>query len=387
MKKVTTKLSNVGRFCYTYSKDYQEAFSVTLRTMMIPIVFLISLSGCSPAREYSQPTPGLVSDQSPFHFISTENVEHMSQLKQWKTYDVNTMTWSTDSSKFAIAGKENSADSDFGVYAYDINHPQALWFSKTYVPFSLAYSPDDRLLAVPALGLDLLDANTGESIKKIPYQKGCIGTQAIKYDSAGSRIFTLGTVPEYRTTTVYIWDAVVDDCLGVLPEEQGIAFGFELSRDNRFLVMGLSDVGKELEQQVHVWDIGERKLICSFKGAQPIAFASDGGIIATGNVDKLGDIDLWDAKSCQFLDSLHHEESAGRYSMDFSPDGELLAVGDSNAIQIWDVENKKLLFTSDRLPNYVKILAFSPDGRFLLSETDKTTVEDKAIVTLWGVGK
>lgn len=61
-------------------------------------------------------------------------------------------------------------------------------------------------------------------------------------------------------------------------------------------------------------------------------------------------------------------------SVAFSPDGTLLATGDTNGeIRLWQVADEQLLRTCKGHTNWVRAVAFSPDGRILASgSTDQT---------------
>jgi WD40 repeat protein len=307
-------------------------------------------------------------------------------INEWEMYDVNNIAWSIDSSRFAIAGRGNS-DNTFGIHAYDVNASDKLWFHETYVPFSLAYSPDNQAIAVPFFaGFDLLDAATGEKVKGTLYQKGvCFGDMAIRFSADGRKVFTLSTSPDDGSTEIFAWDTVENRCLEKLLHEKGVAFDFALSRDEQTLSIGLRDieVGGHYEQQVHVWDIEVQRLICSFAGTQP-AFSPDGDWIAAANLDEKGQIDLWNAKLCQTVHVFPREKQKIPQDMDFNPDGQLLAVG-SDTFQIWQVASGRLLFESEQLSHPIDSLLFSPDGRFLLTIIPRTSGDDRAKITLWRI--
>lgn len=318
-------------------------------------------------------------------------------ITEWKLYDIEDITWSMDSSSFAVLGNEKD-DDVFGVYMYRTSGSEKKWFHKVDISFGLAVSPDNRVVAIPIFQriLILLDQNIGDLIKEVNYYMlpSCFGMDQIRYSPDGKKIFSLDGIAAigHEYSEIYVWDVETEQCQGTLIREEGVAVDFELSRDGKFLVLGLNRIGKNADRQVHVWNVETRKQICSFKGAEPVAFAPDGSVIAAGSIDKQEDVGLWDAKTCQPLDVIRRQERKGAInqrgpSVGFSPDGKLLAIGGNETIQIWDVANRKLMFESEKLPNAVVILAFSPNGQFLLSETPRISADDKAIITLWSVSQ
>ncbi|MBW4672870.1 MAG: hypothetical protein KME52_02165 [Desmonostoc geniculatum HA4340-LM1] len=86
-------------------------------------------------------------------------------------------------------------------------------------------------------------------------------------------------------------------------------------------------------------------------------------------------------KNADLAKSVFSETFGGVMSVAFSPDGKLLAAGDSNGeIHLWRVADSQqiLIFRGHR--NWVVSLAFSPDGRTLASGSSDCTVR------LWDVG-
>lgn len=365
-------------------KNLPKQSSQRTKFICVSIILLLLFSGCNVIMK-----PKAV--QPPFSFTPENYIFSVSPSSKWEIYDVNALSWSPDESMFAVAGKGDKSDIDlFHVYTYKVNTFAKIWGSEIYIPFGLVYSPDSSVIAVPySSGIRFLDATKGNIVKKIAYRNGCFGDQDIKYNPSGSQIFTLDTNPDYEITRIYTWDIQINKCLGTFVEEKGVAFDFEISGKGNVLVLGLRDIKVDdyYEQQVHVWDVETRKQVCSFKGVQPVSLALDGKVIAAGSIDEEGDVGLWDVKTCQLLDTIRRQEQKSPFSMDLSPDGKLLAIGGSKTFQIWDVASKKLLFESERLPNTVKILAFSPSGKYLLSETERMSVDDKAIITLWAINQ
>jgi len=324
--------------------------------------------------------------------ISENTVSNLVPLKEWELYTVNSIAWARDSSAFVATGENNDKNSP-NVFAFNIENPVPLWSQQLQQPttFSLTYSPDNETIIIPYFaGFSRLDATTGHNIKgfDVPYatsDKLCFGNLGIEFGPDGKNIIMLDSALEQGYTTLNIWDPEKNQCVGKLVEQSGIAFGFDLSRDDKFLALGLDGVGKNYEQQVHIWDLETHQQVCSFDGAHPVSITSDGKVIANASIDTKGNVDLWDRKSCQIIGHIQRKENISPSSLAFSSDGQLLAIGGKNTLQIWRVASRELLFEYSNLKNRVGYLAFSPNGSFLLSSTDRVSIEDNAIITLWAI--
>jgi len=107
---------------------------------------------------------------------------------------------------------------------------------------------------------------------------------------------------------------------------------------------------------------------------QAVAYAPDGKTIATSSVGftKPGEVRLYEASTGKLLGSLGAQRS---FSAAFSPDGKLLATGESpgfgrrepGAVNLFDVAAQKSLAALKGHQDGVSRVAFSPDGRHLYS--------------------
>ncbi len=368
-----------------------------LRLFLILLsVLLVSLS-CEVKWPEKEVKPNLVpiaqSISTPLTPNLTQSTFQMGVINKWLLYEVNVISWSKDSIHFALGGEENDGD-NFGVYAYSVNSSGRIWIHElANVPFSLTFTPNGQTLFVPLLGGStfFLDATTGQVEKELDYNvvSPCIGAVGAAFSLDGSKLLTLDS--DLQTfTRIYIWDLSTNRCLGTLLKEQGASFGFESSHDGQLIALALRDIPVQptqgiYDQQIQVWNVDTQQVICSFKDVKPVAFSVDGKTIAAASVDMPGAVDLWDVSSCNRIDTLVRHEEKTPYSIAFSPDSQYLAIGGVQTVQLWQVASRKLLFESNRLQNNVKLLSFSPNGEYLLSETDRTSINDKATITLWRV--
>jgi WD40 repeat protein len=104
-----------------------------------------------------------------------------------------------------------------------------------------------------------------------------------------------------------------------------------------------------------------------------VEFSPDGTILAVG----VGGLRLFRTPDLELLRVLVEGEGT---SLAFSPDGTILAAGGGNTIQLWRVSDRMLLRTLSGHTSYVISLAFSSDGTMLVSGSDDRTVR------LWRVG-
>lgn len=106
--------------------------------------------------------------------------------------------------------------------------------------------------------------------------------------------------------------------------------------------------------------------------AMSIDLSPDGQVMAVG--DSIGNIYLWNISTTQLLTTL--EGHIGWvWSVAFSPDGNLLVSGSADSsVRLWNVESGQCLQVLTAHTSDVRSVSFSPDGQQLASSSEDKTV-------------
>ncbi|NJR61689.1 MAG: hypothetical protein HC769_24345, partial [Cyanobacteria bacterium CRU_2_1] len=108
-----------------------------------------------------------------------------------------------------------------------------------------------------------------------------------------------------------------------------------------------------------------------------VAFSPDGQLLATGDTDYK--VHLWTVATGEQRLTLQGHEDWIR-SIAFSPDGQMLASGGGDqTIQLWDVTTGQCRKTLWGHKSWLRSVAFSPDGQLIASSSDD------GVIQLWNV--
>jgi WD40 repeat protein len=129
--------------------------------------------------------------------------------------------------------------------------------------------------------------------------------------------------------------------------------------------------------KVRLWDTATRRMLGtpltadSSNGYPTIAFSRDGGMLVTSGSD--GMVRVWNVRARRML--VPPLKVAG-YSGVLSPDGQTLAVVTNRTVQLWNIVSRRQLGPplTATAKGYVWDLAFSPDGRTLVSADGDGTI-------------
>jgi WD40 repeat protein len=200
------------------------------------------------------------------------------------------------------------------------------------------------------------------------------GVSDLAYSSDGSRLTAISEAGTIRSWDTADGSLVSEMQVALDPERTFVA----ISPEAGVVGSGFSDG----EIQLISLDSG-RELGPSIIHATPflgivttVAYSPDGKIVATAGAD--GAIVLWDSESLQPIDDPMFGHNAIVVSLAFSPDGRTLASGScgefnssgnciGGEVLLWDVVSGQQLHRFSDSVGFVQALAFSPDGKMLVT--------------------
>ncbi|MCC3776871.1 WD40 repeat domain-containing serine/threonine protein kinase [Streptomyces sp. UNOB3_S3] len=140
---------------------------------------------------------------------------------------------------------------------------------------------------------------------------------------------------------------------------------------------------------VRLWDVATRDAITTFKGqghtgwVMSLAFSRDGQTLFSGGFDKT--LKGWDVRSGMPRDIASYDaqfDSVGCLAL--SPDGTTLAVGVGSRVELMDPSTGRRTVTFTGHTGSMRGVAFSPDGKSVVSVAADTRVN--SAVQLWDAG-
>ncbi|KAF9777954.1 hypothetical protein IL306_004298 [Fusarium sp. DS 682] len=153
-------------------------------------------------------------------------------------------------------------------------------------------------------------------------------------------------------------------------EDEGYVRSVCFSPDDSYLIAGCED------NIIRVWDMGTGRLDKSLSGHGKSVYTLDitqqGNIFASGSAD--GKVCLWDLVQGRLKDSFNVATTV--MTVAFSPDGQLIAVGDiSQTLSIRQVETGTLVTLVKAHYNAIYGLAFSPDSKLIVSGSYDSSIK------------
>ncbi len=262
--------------------------------------------------------------------------------------------------------------------------------------FNVALSPDGRtaLLGYGDGSLRQVDLFHGTQVRRFtePAYLPDNSFLALSPDGSTFQICAKDTWPESPELPCRV--ALVDVATGaeirrIGPGDMALEW-FAFSPDGHRAVMASHILGSYMDAtsdpdsfSVSVWDLETGRQINRLQVQEPkdsyhwVEFSPDGQTIALGGGSVLG---LWDAATGQEIRSFVGHTSMIN-GLAFSPDGALLATASQdNPIVLWDVATGQELYVGDQGAPANRV-AFSPDGTILLSTGDNGQVVKWEVAT------
>src|SRR6266699_3539789 len=244
-----------------------------------------------------------------------------------------------------------------------------VWQAHTDIPTTLAFSPDERLLASGSAdgSVKLWDVESGAVLWSGEHTST---TSWLAFAPDGGLLASGGF-----DATVRLWDPQLGTLLEALPHP-GPVYRLAWSHDGHLLATG------DGAGTLRLWEIGpSRPATCveSLVGHSSwmwgLAFAPDESLLASGGYD--GSVKLWELGEAGRLRL--HQRLLGHtqqvQALAWSPDGGTLASGSwDHTIRLWDAKQGLARVVLQGHRAAVHGLAFTPDSRHLLSGSDDGTL-------------
>lgn len=334
------------------------------------IAWLLGLVMCVGA-----PSPALAEDCSP----------QLLQTLSGHRWAVNSVAFSPN------GGRVLTGSGDWTAKLWDAGTGQLIHtFKHDWDVMSVAFSPDGRSVLTGSGDPEakLWDASTGEEIRS--FKHGWEGTSCVVFSPDGTKVVTAGGGYDTRYGKSFmpkakIWDARTGELIRTLRAFESRADSYHprfvdvtdpFVPYHAFSSVAFSPDGRQLltgtmrMTATKLWDIETGEVIRTFDisemaGAEAVAFSPDGSrLVVSGN--RYGTAELWDAISWKRVRTLHGHTSRVN-SVAFSPDGRWVLTGSNDdTAKLWDTRtgHERCSIRHDR---DVTSVAFSPDGSKVLT--------------------
>jgi WD40 repeat protein/serine/threonine protein kinase len=286
--------------------------------------------------------------------------------------------WDLDSAygaTFSPDGRLLACAGGGGVKVFDAKTLQERLFLRGDYTYSLAFSPDSQVLAIPSVQqgvVRLWNLATNREVAVLRFPGTPLGAF---FSPDGKSLFATA----YRSCR--IWNLAGAGDKRVLAGHTGGVPVVAFSPNGALLAAG----GKD--NSVSLWKVatGERvhRIAALPEPVQTLAFSPDGSLLA---VSSGGTARLWDTSSWQALAEVPPEPGGEFWSLAFSPDGAYLAGSGEAGVRLWKLERgqngPRLLAVAQPSKELAASLCFSPDSR-TLAWVERVGYD--RIVRLWDV--
>ena len=288
---------------------------------------------------------------------------------------LRTLAVSPDS-MLAAALDEDSSRESTRLRLWRLPEGEPVYSSPGFPALCLAFSPDgDRLALGMWDGIIRLLSVPAGGVEGIPEPAGTLAghsaqVQSLAFSPDGSRLASASL------QEVHLWRFPEESLQQRIPVAAGWVYHIAFSPAGDHLASFSAD------GLVRLWQAADGALLETFQSEREgwdgrLAFSPDGENIILAVQDR---VMLWNVPGGEMLRTIEVNGEKHVNSLAFSLDGSVLAVGLSNGdIQLWSGTDGSWLHTLPGHTSRVSDLAFSPDGRQLVSISDDGTLR------VWGL--
>ena len=239
--------------------------------------------------------------------------------------------------------------------------------AKTSLPVTLTDGTvhNEIVISKPGGGIEIINlVQAPPSFRRVPVDLPFSGPgvpiASVAFSPSGAKL-------AIAAAQICLWDIAAKDCTSTFGDAKAYSLAFSPDGKTLAVTEGINSAS------TYLWNVATGQSGCPplrtpiSTGVFSVAFTHNGKLLAVG--DDNGHTYLWDVATRKLIFSFTDPGPKGVNSVAFSPDDKLLAVGDGNGhTYLWDVATRKLNFPlSDPGTKGVMSVAFSPDGKLLVA--------------------
>jgi WD40 repeat protein len=281
---------------------------------------------------------------------------------------ISDVAFSPDGKRIVSGSKDNTIK----VWEPGVDHKAPLKLEGRHK--GMAFSPDGNRIVTGGENITIWDAATGDQVMRINHAGGCTS-----FSPDGKRI--ISTDGRTDANGIKVWDAITGKELLTLSGHDGTINGtiwsMSYSPDGTRIVSGGED------KTVRIWNASTGAEVMTLRGhgdwpelpscspVSSVVFSPDGKLIASGSYDRT--IKIWNAKTGAEVRTLEHSHLVSGAT--FSPNGSQIVSTHGRSIRVWDATTGSELLTLEGHDKEVITVAFSPDGKRILSGSKDETIK------------
>jgi WD40 repeat protein/serine/threonine protein kinase len=242
----------------------------------------------------------------------------------------------------------------------------------TNVVYGLAYSPDGRKLATASWDGTVRIWETSSGKELFVFRGHARNVHRVCFIENGNRLASLSG------ESVKIWDADTGEVYQTFEAVDGwMHYGLACSPDSQLVAVTAH------QPPVIIWNINSGRVAQIIGSAaalvKNLAFSPSGDLVAGGAGDEVrsepGEVDVWEARTGKLVfRMLGHTEAI--FGVAFSPDGRrLVSASHDHTVKIWDMTTGYAALTLRAHADTVRAVAFDVDGSHLATGSADGTIK------------